>query len=104
MFEFYVIMLHFFLIDCEGWVTLLSNKNAGEIEVKSQVLLRSMRRSRRKSLKKKIKKRGMRFAKVNGDCCWEVREHYHGGESKELWRPHTYYLPWSIRAIKLIDC
>ena len=55
-------------------------------------------------MKKKIQIRGMRFATVNGNCCWEVRESYHGGETKELWRAHTYYLPWSIRAISLIKC
>ena len=63
-----------------------------------------MRRAKKKSLKKKIRVRGMRFAKVVGNCCWEAREQYHRGESKEFWNAHTYYLPWSIRAIKLIDC
>ena len=62
------------------------------------------RSGNKKSIKRKIKKRGMRFAKVIGSCCWEVREQYHGGETKELWRPHTYQLPWSIRAVKMIDC
>ena len=91
-------------LDCKGWVTLLSSKNQREFKVDSRRLLRSMRRHNRKSITKRISRRGMRFAKVNGDCCWEVREHYHGGESRELWRAHTYYLPWSIRSIKLIAC
>ena len=69
---------------------------------KLQKRMRSISKS--KVVKKKIHVRGMRFATVNGDCCWEVRRSYHGGETKELWRAHTYYTPWSIRAISLIKC
>ena len=41
---------------------------------------------------------------VDGNCCWEVREYYHGGETEELVRAHTYHLPWSIRSVKLLEC
>ena len=103
-----LIKKHFFEsflpIDCNGSVTLLSDKDESEIVVKSERLLRSIRRSGRKSVKKKIKRRGMRFAKVAGDCCWEIRDQFRGGEEKDLWRPHTYHSPWSIRAVKLIKC
>lgn len=85
-------------------ITLLSDKDDTEIEIKSEKLIRRMRRSGRKPVKKKIRRRGMRFAKVTGDCCWEIREQFRGGEAKELWRPHTYHSPWSIRAVKLIKC
>ena len=98
------IILFFFRIDCNGSVTLLSDKDESEIVIKSERLLRSIRRRGRKSVKKKIKRRGMRFAKVAGDCCWEIRDQFRGGEEKELWRPHTYHSPWSIRAVKLIKC
>ena len=92
------------LTDCDGGITLLSDKDETEVEIKSEKLLRNSRRSGRNSVKKKIRRRGMRFAKVIGDCCWEIREHFRSGESKELWRPHTYHSPWSIRAVKLIQC
>ena len=85
-------------------MTLLSNRNEREIEVDSKKLQASMRKQGKKNVKKKIPIRGMRFARVNGNCCWKVRERYLGGESEELWNPHTYYLPWSIRSIKIIDC
>lgn len=87
---------------CFGWVTLLSDYNALEIRIDSNKLHPHF--IERKNKIKKIRRKGMRFAKVNGNCCWEVRERFHGGETKELWRSHTYYLPWSIRAIKLIRC
>ena len=83
---------------------MLSNKDVEKIEVDAGKLQRRMRKYKRKNVKKRIKQRGMRFAKVSGNCCWEVREQYHGGESTELWRAHTYHLPWSIRSIKLIEC
>ena len=80
-------------------------KNSKKIVVEAQRLQERLRKiSKRKVVKKEIHVRGMRFATVNGNCCWEVRENYHGGETKELWRAHTYYLPWSIRAISLIKC
>ena len=63
-----------------------------------------MKKADKKYARMKIKRRGMRFAKVNGNCCWELREHYRGGETRELWVAHTYYLPWSIRVVKLIEC
>ena len=81
-----------------------TNKDVEKIEVDAGKLQRRMRKYKRKNVKKRIKQRGMRFAKVSGNCCWEVREQYHGGESTELWRAHTYHLPWSIRSIKLIEC
>ena len=90
--------------ECEGWATLLSPWNKGKIEVKSRKLQRRMKKRGRRNCRKKVTARGMRFIKVNGNCCWEVREHYHGGESKELRRAHSYYLPWSIRSVKLIEC
>ena len=92
----------FFIVGCFGWVTLLSDHNESEVHIDSNKLHPQF--MKRKNKIKKIRKRGMRFAKVNGNCCWEVRERFHGGETKELWRSHTYYLPWSIRAIKLIQC
>ena len=83
----------------------MSSKNENKIAVEAQKLQQRLRNiNQRKVVKKKIQIRGMRFATVNGNCCWEVRESYHGGETKELWRAHTYYLPWSIRAISLIKC
>ena len=91
-------------LDCIGWVILLSNKNSREIRVESGKLQEIMRTKNKKNIKKKIKMRGMHFAKVNGNCCWEVRDRYAGGETKELWVAHTYYLQWSIRSIRLIDC
>ena len=94
--------LFFSNIGCFGWVTLLSDHNESEIHIDSNKLHPQF--MERKNKIKKIRKKGMRFAKVNGNCCWEVRERFHGGETKELWRSHTYYLPWSIRAIKLIQC
>ena len=90
--------------ECDGLLTLLSSKDEREFKVDSRHLLRRMRRHKRKNITKKIYRKGMRFARVNGDCCWEVREHYYGGECKELWRAHTYYLPWSIKSLKLIKC
>ena len=94
----------FILTECNGDITLLSNKDETEIEIKSEKLLRILRRSRRKSVKKKIKRIGMRFAKVTGDCCWKICDQYRGGEAKKLMKPHTYHSPWSIRAVKLIKC
>ena len=95
-----------FISECAGSITLLSSQDASELKIKSRNMYRVARKrsGHKKSVKRKIKKRGMRFAKVIGSCCWEVREQYHGGETKELWRPHTYQLPWSIRAVKMIDC
>jgi len=93
------------ILDCKGWVTLLSIKNSNKIIVEARKLQKRIRSiSKNKIVKKKIHVRGMRFATVNGECCWEVRRNYHGGETKELWRAHTYYTPWSIRAISLIKC
>ena len=85
-------------------VHLLSNKNESEIKVESRKVHRRMKRKNNKNIKKKIKMRGIQFARVTGSCCWEVGEHYHGGERKKLWNAHTYHLPWNIRSIKLIDC
>ena len=99
-----LIVMNILYLDCDGWVTLLSNRDSTEIQVEAEKLHEKMRNSNNKSIKKKIKRKGMHFAKVNGDCCWEVRDRYSGGESKELWRAHTYYLQWSIKSIKLIDC
>jgi len=92
------------IYDCKGWVTLLSPWNKGKIEISSRKLQRRMRRSGRSNIRKKVTARGMRFARVNGNCCWEVREYYHGGETEELVRAHTYHLPWSIRSVKLVEC
>ena len=91
---------------CAGWVTLLSNKNADEITIESKKLQKAMRKRRKgkKNVKRKIKQVGFRFAKINGNCCWKVGERFSGGENQELWTPHTYYLPWSIRSVRLIDC
>ena len=90
--------------DCKGWVTLLSPWNKGKIEISSRKLQRRMRKLGKTNIRKKIKARGMRFARVNGNCCWELREYYHGGETKHLERAHTYHLPWSIRSVKLVEC
>jgi hypothetical protein len=92
--------------ECAGSITLLSSQDASEIKIKSRSMYRVARKrnGNKKSVKRKIKRRGMRFAKVIGNCCWEVREQYHGGETKELWRAHTYQLPWSIRTVKMISC
>ena len=91
---------------CVGWITLLSSKNEDKIVIESKKLQKAMKRRRKghKIIKRNIKERGMRFASVNGNCCWEVRERVLGGETKELWNPHTYYLPWSIQSVKMIDC
>ena len=93
-----------YILDCKGWVTLLSPWNKGKIEISSRKLQRRMRKTRKTNIRKKIKARGMRFARVNGNCCWELREYYHGGETKHLERAHTYHLPWSIRSVKLVEC
>ena len=91
-------------IECKGWVTLLSPWNNGKIEISSRKLQRRMRKTGKTNIRKKIKIRGMRFARVNGNCCWEVKEYYHGGETKDLVRAHTYHLPWNIRSVKLVEC
>merc|ERR1719385_386147 len=70
--EVFNVNKHTLPFKCNGGITLLSNKDETEIEIKSEKLLRILRRSRRKSVKKKIKKMGMRFAKVNGDCCSQI--------------------------------
>ena len=90
--------------DCKGWVTLLSPWNKGKIEISSRKLQRRMRKTGKTNIRKKVKIRGMRFARVNGNCCWEVKEYFHGGETKDLVRAHTYHLPWNIRSVKLVAC
>ena len=84
----------------------MSNHDTEEIKIKSLNMYRVARKKNedKNSAKRLIRKRGMRFAQVNGNCCWEVKEKYNGGETKKLLRPHTYYLPWSIRAVKVIKC
>jgi len=92
------------IFDCKGWVTLLSPWNKGKIEISSRKLQRRMRKTGKTNIRKKVKVRGMRFARVNGNCCWEVKEYFHGGETKDLVRAHTYHLPWNIRSVKLVAC
>ena len=85
-------------------MTLLSNRNENEVEIDAKKLQKASRNQRKENILRKIAMTGMRFAKVNGDCCWEAGERYLGGEKDQFWNSHTYYLPWSIRSIKLIDC
>merc|ERR1712126_518840 len=102
--EVFNVNKHTLPFKCNGGITLLSNKDETEIEIRSEKLLRILRRSSRKSVKKKIKRIGMRYAKVTGDCCWKICDQYRGGEAKRLMKPHTYHSAWSIRAVKLIKC
>ena len=89
---------------CVGWVTLLSIRNEDEIKINAKRLRESARRQGQESIKRTIKDDGMRFARVIGNCCWQVGERSLGGEIEQLEFARTYYLPWSVRSIKLIDC
>ena len=87
-----------------GWVTLLSNKDENEVQINAKRLQDAARSQGKDVVKRKIFQIGLRFVKVNGDCCWEVGERYLGGATEQLWVAHTYYLPWSVRSIQIIDC
>ena len=84
----------------------MSNHDTEEIKIKSLNMYRVARKRNedKNSVKRLIRKRGMRFAQANGNCCWGIKEKYNGGETKKLLRPHTYYLPRSIRSVKVIEC
>ena len=101
-----LVFLLFFILSlvCVGWVTLLSIRNEEEIQINAKRLQETARRQGKKSIKRKILDDGMRFARVMGNCCWQVEERQFGGEIEQLEFAHTYYLPWSVHSIKLIDC
>lgn len=54
--------------------------------------------------KREIRHTGMKFAEVSGNCCWEVRDRYDGGEYKHLKSVDNHELPWDIKSIRLTSC
>ena len=91
-------------IGCTGSVYLYSTDNEKEIRVDSGKLLTIMKSRERKSVTKKVTTPGFRFAKLEGSCCWELREKIYGGHKKQILNPNIYHLPWDVRFIKLIKC
>ena len=78
--------------------------NEKEIRINSEKLQNIMKSRRRKSVTKKVKTPGIRFAKLEGSCCWELTEKLYGGHKKQILSPNIYHLPWDVRFIKLIKC
>ena len=91
-------------IGCTGSVYLYSTDNEKEIRVDSGKLLTIMKSRERKSVTKKVTTPGFRFAKLEGSCCWELREKIYGGHKKQILSPNIYHLPWDVRYIKLTKC
>ena len=60
--------------------------------------------SKIKRKKREIRQPGIRYAAVSGNCCWEVRNRYSGGESRQLKTVDKHELPWDIKSLKLINC
>ena len=65
------------------------------------VIINSTKIKRRK---REIRKTGVRIAAVSGNCCWEVRNRYAGGESRHLKTVDNHELPWDIKSLKMIAC
>ena len=91
-------------IGCAGSVYLYSTDNEKELRVDSGKLQNIMKSRGRKSVTKKVNTRGVRFAKLEGSCCWEMREKSYGGHKKQILSPNIYHLPWDVRFIKLSKC
>ena len=89
---------------CSGSVYLYSTDNEKEVRVDSGKFQNIMKSRRRKSVTKKVATPGVRFAKLEGSCCWELREKVYGGHKKQIMNPNIYHLPWDIRFIKLTKC
>ena len=98
------ICLFSLFIGCTGSVYLYSKDNEKEIRVDSVKLQTIMKSRGRKSVTKKVTTPGVRFAKLEGSCCWELREKVYGGHKKQILNPNFYHLPWDVRFIKLIKC
>ena len=60
--------------------------------------------SKIKRRKREIKQTGVRLAAVIGNCCWEVRNRYSGGEYRHLKTVDHHELPWDIKSLRMIDC
>ena len=91
-------------IGCTGSVYLYSKENEKEIRVDSVKLQTIIKSRGRKSFTKKVTTPGVRLAKLEGSCCWELREKIYGGHKKQILSPNIYHLPWDVRYIKLTKC
>ena len=57
-----------------------------------------------KRRRREILKRGLRYAEVSGNCCWEVRERFSGGYFQALKSVANHFLPWDVRSVRLTKC
>ena len=80
---------------CSGSVKLQREEDTRDVKIDSTKIKRR---------KREIRHTGMRFAEVSGNCCWEVRDRYAGGEYKHLKSVDNHELPWEIKAIRLTNC
>ena len=72
------------------------NEYISDVEIKSE---------RIRGWKKQITEEAMRYAEVNGGCCWEVRSrHPYGGNWKELRTVKTHRIPFDIKSARKINC
>ena len=78
--------------------------NEKEIRVDSGKLQNIMKSRRRKPVSKRVTLPAVRFARLEGSCCWELREKAYGGHKKQIMSPNIYHLPWDVRFIKLTKC
>ena len=80
---------------CIGSIKLQREEDARKVKIDSKRIKRRRR---------EIRIRGMKFAEVSGNCCWEVKERLNGGDSKDLKTVENHFLPWEIKAVRLTKC
>ena len=44
------------------------------------------------------------YATVKGNCCWEVKDRFRGGQSEYLKTTQTHEPGWPIKSVRLNNC
>ena len=96
-----------FFLGCSGALTLSTNGSSPTISVKINSHKIKQKKIKRKSIKvrhpetKKLIK--FEHAKLIGNCCWKLWDHYRGGQPYDISRADTYQPGWTIRAVELVE-
>ena len=96
------------ILDCVGCLKLTSFDEFNELGKLNDaaVMYIASDKIRKRRRVGHIKQSGFKLAQLSGRCCWEVRNRYNGGTTKQLNSAggQTYQLEWDIKFVKLFRC
>ena len=99
------LQVHLFLTGCKGTIKFFDDSHEYSITVSSEKLIRSRARKRRiRKWDPEFKTYStFKYAKVEGDCVWEIRSKppSRGGESITFKRAGTYESTFNIQSVTL---